>query len=229
MKFRFTGGPALYLIPALILAWSVYLHFYAGPFYLRSIDPEYIYLVSGLNCATLDFNRIGHVDNPGTFLQLLTGLFFRIIHLFAGNRDLFTDVIANPEVYLAASAMMLSVVTSILILWLGRLAYRYTGDFPGALVLQATTFFSVVNLGTYSRYNPERLMMTILVIFFIIYIKYLYDSRFNASKFAAWSGIVMGAGLATKFNFLPVLVLPLFLLPRWRYRGSYVLYLTGSV
>lgn len=228
MKLQWTRQTILYIIPGIIVIWTIYLHFFLGPYYLRGIDPEYLYLINGLNCATLDFNKIGHIDNPGTTLQLLTGLFFRIIHLFTGYNDIITDVISDPELYLSLSNLMLTGITFFLVLRLGMLVYSYTSDIFGALILQSTYFFTEVHFGILSRYNPDRLMTIIILLFFILYVRYLYDQKFNVLKFSVLSGIVMGVGIVTKYNFLPLLPLPLLLIQGWKNRAYYTLSVIGS-
>lgn len=223
MKIRWSRQSIVYIIPGIILVWTFYLKFHMGPFYLRAMDPEYMYVVSGLNCATLDFNKIGHVNHPGTPLQLITGLFFRVIHLFAGQNDIITDVLSDPEFYLSISSVMLTCITFFLVLRLGMLVYRYTSSILGVLVLQACYFYTEVHFGILSRYTPDRLMVDIIILFFILYIRYLYDQKLNVSRFSILSGIMMGAGLVTKYNFIPLLLLPLILIPDWRNRAYYLL------
>ncbi len=228
MKVQWSKQSILYIIPGIIVIWTVYLNFFLGPYYLRGIDPEYMYVVSGLNCATLDFNKIGHIDHPGTPLQLLTGIFFRVIHLFTGYNDIVTDVISDPELYLSISNLMLTSITFFLLLRLGMLVYKYTSSILGALLLQASYFYTEVHFGILSRYSPDRLMTVIILLFFILYIRYLYDLKFNVVKFSVLSGIVMGVGLVTKYNFVPLLLLPLVLIPGWRNRAYYILSCIGS-
>lgn len=218
----------LFVIPGIIVIWTLYLNFHMGPFYLRGIDPEYIYLINGINCANLDFNKIGHIDHPGTTLQLITGLFFRIIHLFIGNGDLTSDIISRPELYLSLSNLIMTAITFFLVFRLGALVYKYTSSMFGAVVLQASGFYTGLNIGILSRYTPDRLMTVIIILYFILYIKYLNDRKFSILRFSVLSGLVMGAGVVTKFNFLPLLLLPLFIIPVWRYRGYYFLSLSGS-
>jgi len=228
MKIPWSKQSFLYIIPGIIIIWTIYLNFFLGPFYLRSIDPEYMYVISGLNCATLDFNKIGHIYHPGTPQQLLTGLFFRIIHLFAGHNDIVTDVISDPELYLSLSNLMLAGITFFLLLRLGLLVYKHTSSILGALVLQASNFYTGVHFGILSRYTPDRFMTVIILLFFILYIRYLYDQKFTVIKFSVLSGIVMGAGLVTKYNFIPLLILPIVLIPGWRNRATYILSGIGS-
>ena len=213
----------LYLLPALTVAWTLFLRIRTGPFYMSSIDPEYMYLISGLNCGTLNFKLIGHIDHPGTPLQLLSGLFFRMIHLLYGHQDFRTDVISDPELYLTLSSVMLAALTFGLLLRLGQLAFRYTSSLLGALVLQAASFYTLVNAGILARYSPDRLMPVIILLFFLVYLKYRFDPEYGPGKFALWSGVVMGAGLMTKFNFAPLLLIPVFLVPGRKHRRNYLL------
>ncbi|MGW8316512.1 MAG: hypothetical protein ACWGNV_12990 [Bacteroidales bacterium] len=228
MKSYFSRSTLLYLFPTVVVAWTLFLRAWSGPFYLSSIDPEYMYLISGLNCATFNFNLIGHIDHPGTPLQLLTGLFFRLIHLVYGPQGFRADVISDPERYLTLSSVMLAALTFFLLLRLGQLAYRYTSSILGSLVLQAASFYTLVNAGILARYSPDRLMTVIILLFFIACLRYWFDPGYGPKKFALFSGMIMGAGLMTKFNFAPLLLMPLFLVPDWKNRRNYLYMLAGT-
>jgi len=228
MKIPWSKQTFLYITPGIILIWTIYLYFFRGPFYMRNIDPESVYLIDGLSCALLDFNRIGHIGHPGITLKLLSGIFFRFIHLFTGHNDIVTDVISNPELYLSLGSMMLTGITLLLVLRIGMLVYRYTSSILGALVLQASLFYTGVHWVIVSRYTPDRLITIVMLLFFIIYIRHLYDQKFSNVKFSVLSGIVMGAGLVTKFNFIPLLIIPIVLIPGWKNRAYYISSCIGS-
>ena len=68
----------LLFIPVLSVIWSLVLNHLSGPHYLSRTDPEYVYLLNGMNVSLLEFDRIGHVDHPGTPFQLITGLFMTL-------------------------------------------------------------------------------------------------------------------------------------------------------
>lgn len=74
--------------------------------------------------------------------------------------------------------------------------------------LQASFLFSDVLLWLFCRANPDRFFRLTGLLFFLVYLKYGYENR-SPQKFALWSGTAMALGLATKFNFLPLLFLPL--------------------
>jgi hypothetical protein len=205
-----------FLIPGLFLGWSLYLDHLAGPFYLNRSDPEYPYLLNGLNCAKLDFSMIGHTDHPGTPFQCLTGIFLRVTHWFAGGGTLAEDVFARPEMYLAWSSFFLTVLTFIVLVWLGRIALRNGGDLKGALLMQGSVLLSPVLIDFPMRYNPDRMLVLYALIFMGLCYKLLFSKDLPEKKFVIISGVVMGVGFATKFNFLPLVVLPVIMIPKWR-------------
>jgi hypothetical protein len=66
-------------------------------------------------------------------------------------------------------------------------------------------------LWLFCRVIPERWFVIIALLFIINYLLYGYKAK-HPLKFTIWSGIIMGMGLATKFNFLPLLFLPFLLI-----------------
>ena len=85
-----------FLIPIIVLGWGIFNLCMFDPFYSKSTDPEFPYLVNGLNCATFNFNRIGHIDYPGTPFQVFSGIVIRITHLISGQGNIAQDVFARP-------------------------------------------------------------------------------------------------------------------------------------
>ena len=211
------------IIPILLLGWGIFLMTFFDPFYSRSQDPEYPYLVNGLNCATLNFNYIGHIDHPGTPFQVYNGIVIRITHLFSGNGPIAQDVFARPEHYLNAISISLFLIQAFLIFLIGLYGFKRKIPFWQILLLQASFLFSDVLMWLCTRANPDRFFMIAGLIFILIYLKHGYENR-SPLKFALWSGTVMAFGMATKFNFLPVLILPLLLIDtnknRLIYAGS---------
>ena len=107
------------IIPILLLGWGIFLMTFFDPFYSRSQDPEYPYLVNGLNCATLKFNYIGHIDHPGTPFQVYNGIVIRITHVLFGKGSIVQDVFTRPEHYLNAISVSLFLIQALLIFVVG--------------------------------------------------------------------------------------------------------------
>jgi hypothetical protein len=211
------------IFPFLIVAWGIFMLIFSDPFYSKSSDPEYPYLVNGLNCALLHFNRIGHIDHPGTPFQLFNGIVIRITHLISGKGNIVQDVFSRPEHYLNAISIAMLLVQSLLIFGIGMIGIKKKIPLWQIAILQASCFFNEVLTWLFCRVNPDHFFMIVSMIFITVYLKYGYENR-SSRKFAVWSGVIMALGLATKFNFLPLLILPLFIIDtnknRLFYAGS---------
>ena len=210
----------LLFIPVLSVAWSLVLNHLSGPHYLSRTDPEYVYLLNGMNVSLLEFDRIGHVDHPGTPFQLITGLFITLIYWMTGSGSLISDLISNPEKYLFLSSFFLSLATAGLFYWISILEFRRSRSLTGALLIPATYMFYYVIVDLPSRYIPDRFLMITVLLFTGLSINYLYRG-YSQRKFALASGLLMALGVVTKINFIPFLVLPLFFIGGWRDRIVY--------
>lgn len=209
------------IFPLLVVILGIFMLSLFDPFYSKSSDPEYPYLVNGLNCARLKFSWIGHTDHPGTPVQVYEGIMIRITHLISGNGNLAQDVFARPEHYLNAISVSMLVIQACLIFWIGLLGIRRKIPSWQILLLQAGCFFSNELIWFFCRVNPDRFFMLIGLLFTLVYLKHGFENRLP-QKFAMWSGTVMALGLATKFNFLPLLFLPLLFIKTNKNRLIYI-------
>ena len=198
----------LFVFPAIAVLWGIYIFFFFDPFYSRSIDPEFPYLVNGLNCAQAKFNYIGHFDHPGTPFQVFNGIVIKITHLVSGKGDIVHDVFARPEHYMNTISTALLLLQAILIFVVGLFGSKRKIPFWQIAILQASFIFSNELIWLFVRVNPDRFFMITGLLFIMVYLKHGYANR-APLKFALWSGVVMALGFATKFNFLPLLFLPL--------------------
>jgi hypothetical protein len=210
-----------FIIPLIVTAWGIFNLCTFDPFYSKSSDPEFPYLVNGLNCATFNFNRIGHIDHPGTPFQIFNGIIINITHVVSGKGDIYQDVFARPEHYLNAISFALTLVQASLILAIGFIGYKRRIAFWQIAILQSSCFFNDVLMWLFSRVTPDRFFMIIALIFILVYLKHGYENR-SSWKFALWSGTVMALGLATKFNYIPILILPLLFITTNKNRLIYV-------
>ncbi|HET6556471.1 MAG TPA: hypothetical protein VFG54_04095 [Prolixibacteraceae bacterium] len=213
----------LSILPLLVIALGVYMFMFFDPFYSRAIDPEFPYLVNGLNMAQLKFNYIGHYDHPGTPLQIFNGIVIRIVHLFSGEGNIVQDVFARSEHYLNSISAFMLVIQAALVFAVGLMGVKRNLPYWQIAILQASCFFNDVLVWLFCRANPDRFFMIVGLLFILVYLKHGYENR-SPRKFALWSASVMALGLATKFNFFPLLFLPLLLIEtnknRLIYAGS---------
>jgi len=181
-----------------------------SPASLTRIDPEYLCLLNGLNVSIFRFDNIGYTDLPGTPFLVLTGIFIRIIHLFCGKGSILDDVILRPDYYLQGASYLLILVTILAFIWGGIKIYRATGNWFALIVLQASFLLSPVTLSLQVRYNADRFLPLLVFVFAVYTLLYLVQS-INSRKYALCSGIILGIGCITKFNFIALTILPVFL------------------
>lgn len=212
----------IYIIPIAFIIWSLFLTYINGYFFLFNIDPEYPYLINGLNISVLDFSRIGHTDHPGTPFQIITAIFLRITHLVAGRGNIIDDVIARPEMYLSCLSFYLTFITSIILFWLGKIVYKLSGNIVGVIIIQSSLFLNFILMDVLTRYIPDRLLVIIVLLFIGIIYKYFYDKNYSSIRFSIVSGLLMGIAVMTKINFFPILIVSLIILRNNKDRLIYI-------
>ena len=113
MKARRLYYPVLLILPVLLALTTVYLNNARGPFWLGpNLDPDYVYLLNACNMA--EFKKVGHIDHPGTTVQVLGAIIIRTVHFFhfSTDDDLQTDVLKRPEYYLNAINTVFAVLNA---------------------------------------------------------------------------------------------------------------------
>jgi len=187
-----------------------------GPFfYSFSADPAYVYLVSSLNVAILRFDLIGHTDHPGTPLQLFGGIVIRFLHPFDSDSVLINKIFENPEFYITAIVWALIALTFLVFFVSGLMVYRSTESLWLALLVQAGPFFSSLTVyESLARFRPETPLVFVtqlLITFVVISIFGGSHDKKDPMLYLKFS-ILSGLGLALKYTFLPLILLPLVVL-----------------
>ena len=219
--------PVLFIIPLLFVGWGFVAVVAFDPFYSRSIDPEFPYLINGLTVALNESSDIGHTDHPGTPFQVFMGLGIRLLHAISGRDSLTYDVLSRHQHYHAGISLMLTILTSLVLLAIGIVGNRRGIRIHHLIILQAGFLFSDLIMWHYVRMVPERFMMITSLLFILTYLAYGHENR-HATRFAVLSGLIMGMGLATKFNYLPLLIIPLFVLATNKTRLIYIASIAAS-
>ena len=122
----------LLLLPLLYCYIGILYKSEIGPYHLFVTDPEYAYLLNGLNIRL--FSLPYQVNGPGTPLQFFCAFVIGVIHLFRNQESLVADVIKNPDLYLDIINTSLIAVSSISIFIMGYMVYKtsrngFTGTF----------------------------------------------------------------------------------------------------
>lgn len=199
----------LLIIPIIFLVTGLQFHRT-----LYSNDPEYAYLLNGLNTATL--KAVGATENPGTTVQIYSAIALRVAHLAGKHRadDLQTDVLKNPDHFIEIERKGLIAINTLILLLLGFYVFKYTKNIWIALILQLAPLLSSTTLEhVWSKISPEAFLLGAANILIIITLKFYYDENKQDKRYPWYFAAVCGFGIATKLTFLPLIVIPAFVLP----------------
>lgn len=86
--------------------------------FLQTVDPEYIHLISSVNLAEGNLN-IQSIESPGTPLYVLGAITAKVTCFVSSNDSLKEDFISNPEKYIDALRLVLLILTTLSLLYLG--------------------------------------------------------------------------------------------------------------
>ncbi|MGD2036073.1 MAG: hypothetical protein PVF73_13500 [Bacteroidales bacterium] len=212
------------ILPVLFLFFGIVLGISFGPYFLRSIDPEYAYLFNGLTVARLRF-ELGHIDHPGTPLQILLAFSIWVVQIFKHDQGLVNNVISNPELYLKVTYYIILSINSIGLFLLGKIISRSLGIFP-ALFLQCVPLISVQYFAYIMRIRPESLQLFCVTILMLLLIIYIYKEKFKLStkNLNALFAATVSFTIALKLNTAPLALIPLILIEGRKNKLRYIAY-----
>ena len=213
----------LLVLPLTTLATVEYVRLESGPFWVSGGDPEYVYMYNSLNI--LNFNAPQHINHPGTPLQILGAAVFKARHPWTPTLEITSLVLQNPEYYLRLINLTLIVLITAALAAAGMIFYSASGEIFPSLLVQASPLMSSVMVYTLPRVIAEPLLLfasTVLICLMAVALK--NDEGKEDSNFYLISvGLVCAFGIATKLNFLPIILVPLIAFSRLKPRIIFML------
>lgn len=209
---------AFVILPAIFLVTGLNFHrtWFSG-------DPEYAYLLNGINIANL--KSVGHTDNPGTPVQMYSAVVLRVAHFlnFSEKAELQKAVLSNPDYYVELERKISVIINALMMLIMGIAVYRLLKNPWFSLILQVTPFLSSNLLEhAWTKVSPEPVLIFTVMALVILLVAY-YCSNNKQNRWYPWIfGAVVGFGLATKATFIPLAVIPFILLEGWRRKWIYL-------
>jgi hypothetical protein len=223
MKSKGLYYSALTVLPVLLALTTIYLNHARGPFWLgTNLDPDYVYLLNAVNTA--DLKKVGHIDHPGTTVQVLGAIIIRTVHLFrfSTKDDLQTDVLKHPEYYLTAINTVFAALNAGMLLILGFVCYRWTHHPWLCLWLQLAPFFSTPLLNAaLTRVSPEPLLLLAGLLITLLLVKTMQTPAYS-SRVVFLFALVTGFGIASKVTFLPLLAIGMIAFPGLKKKLAYL-------
>ena len=219
----------LFITPFAYFFLGSYIHQIIGLYSLRSVDPEYIYFINGLSLANGKL-MLGHIDNPGTPLQYLAAMVFRILYELRLQQVPFTeDVIANADLYLRVLNLVLTALVAGFMYFAGKMAYRITNTISYSIIFQLAPLFTSIIFGNIGRVTPENLIPVPVMLLSLILMQIIWSNGKEISnKQAIWFALISAFGLSIKLTFLPILVIPFIVICKWKQRLIYSVTVTVS-
>jgi hypothetical protein len=210
----------LFLLPAIgVVIQLLYINDLQW-FFINWPDPPYCYLFNALNLASGNL-ELGHIDHPGTTLQVLGALIIRFVHLFR-NGDLVADVLSNSEIYLFAFTATITALITVALLFLGIKTRQYANSILIGIYFQLIASASLIS----SYYIPftESMLFFAGIGFHWLFVRSFYlPETLNQFKTALFFGLLVGFSIVTKISSIVLAILPFFVLRGLKLRFLYVL------
>lgn len=214
----FLALPLIFLTAAVLFAGVI------GPFYLSyNYDPEYIYLLNGVNLANLQSSELFH--HPGTPLQLALALEIRLANLGVSAPQTAVHVIAHSESYLSVASMVIVFAYTVAMAWVGLAVATRTGSAVSGYLVQATPFLLGDNFLFLLRVGPETVLLGLTLAMVPILLRMNDPGRSSVWRHRMLLSFLLATGLCVKITFLPVVVAVVLLKRGWKER----LYLAASI
>jgi hypothetical protein len=220
---RFINGILLLIIPGFYFITGSYFRELLGDLSLRSVDPDYIYYISGITISEGEF-ILNHIDNPGTPLQYLVAVIFRIVYLLRStNVSYLEDVFTHPDLYLSTVNIFLTGLISLASLYTGKKIYRHTKSFIYAVLIQTAPLIPAIWYDIIGRVTPELLLPIPILLLSSYLIKIHQANRsFNQWEDVIILSLICAFGLSVKLSFISILFIPLFIISRRNKKISFI-------
>ncbi|RLD65790.1 MAG: hypothetical protein DRI95_07935 [Bacteroidetes bacterium] len=216
----------LSIIPFIVILGSYLILKDLSAFYLSWFDPAYVYLFNGLNLAQGSL-EIGHIDHPGTPLQIYCAIVIKIVSLFKNDVNIVESVLSEPEFYLYAISYSLILLNSIILFILGHVIFKLSNNLSTAVFLQLSPLVSLKLMLHLPVVASESVLFGTGIIMVLLIFSYTFYYNQNKSfKFILGFSIVTALSLAVKISSFPIIIIPLFILNNGKSRLQYLL-LTG--
>lgn len=200
----------LLLFPAASVLVSAFLRRIHGSYSWGIFLEDYPYLFNSLNILT--FHVPGHVDHPGTSLQLFGAVVvlgkWLLALLLGSHVPLTVAVLSDPDSYLVAIDIALNLATAGAIYFAAYVVLKETGSWLSAMAVQITPFLFFQMLLNQVRVQNEALLIAcgfaLIVPLAPVVFRNAADSRKDDRWLPVIAGIIFGFAVLSKVTILPL-------------------------
>ena len=187
-------------------------------------DPDYIYLMNAVSLSRgVD---AGHIDNPGTPVMEIGACILWIHYFFEGpgTDSIQFEVLKDPDKYVNLFRQAFILLIALTLIIAGWVVYSKTRNILWGIIFQITPFLSVNVLEhAWTKVSPEPVLLFITTLYAALLVVFYFDDKKRPVFYLFVFSLIGGFGLATKATFLPVLVIPFFLLKNRKFSLYYLL------
>ncbi len=211
----------IFILPLITLIGSFLLRAASGPFWQYG-DPPYNYIFNAYQIVK------GHspteVGHPGTPLQVFIAFTIWIFNLGRSSADAVNQALINPEFYLWAVFIFLVLAAFVTSSLLAYFVYRKTNDKLAAILSQVPGLSFLIMpcfdngsfpvLPVVANVSAEPVFIIIMNLFNLFVLGlYFAENKSQELRFLLFLAFICGLGLATKINFLIILLTALMIVP----------------
>ena len=177
----------LLIVPAIVMTFNFFFVKNQEKFFMNWTDPSYAYLFNGMNLANGTM-EVGHVDHPGTTIQMAAAVFIKAIHVVSGkNPDLVTDVLSDPEKYLHALSFIFVLACSIVLFYLGSVIKRVSNNLALAVFMQSGILVSFISLTCMADIRTEPFLILGGFILVALLFSFIHEKEISTRRMYGYS------------------------------------------
>jgi hypothetical protein len=204
---------------------GAYFRTLLGDLSLRSIDPDYVYFSNGLGVALGSFDT-GNIFHPGSPLQYFIAIIFRIVYfLRSPGIPFIEDIFINPDLYLSTVSISITGLITLSLFVAGIVVFRITNSILYGVLIQTTTFLPIIWYDLIGRVTPEVFQALPVILLSLLIIRYYWKNKQSYSvKDTFYFALVVAFGLSAKVTFLPLVIIPLFIIDTWKNKALFFVF-----
>ncbi len=217
----------LFIFPFFYIVTGGYFRSLLGDLSLRSIDPDYVYFSNALGVSLGNFDT-GNIFHPGSPLQYFAAIIFRLVYVLRSPGTTYLeDIFTHPDIYLSVVSFSFTGIFSIILFISGWYIFKITNSILSAFLIQTTPFLPIIWYDLIGRITPEVFQAIAVLALSVVAIKYYrQELKINSFSNIILLAFISAFGLSAKITFLPLLVIPLFMIDNWRKK---ILYLAATI
>lgn len=213
----------LFVLPIIYAFFCIHTTHKSPNAFLQTVDPEYIHLISSVNLAEGNLN-IQSIESPGTPLYVLGAITAKVTCFVSSNDSLKEDFISNPEKYIDALRLVLLILTTLSLFILGHVVHKVSHSPFTAILFQLAPFLSADIMLTSTIFTPDHFLVILMLLYMAVLFNHIHrENNSGEMKSALYFSLFTALGCATKITFLPLVILPLFILPQAKQKLVFIL------